>query len=727
MPHRSFFSVCSALVVCAALAAFGVSPLTQRANAQAVSQPTAEQLLTDFIHYVKIDQKELALSHARAILNRGLTPVEFMGLVEDSPQLMDRFDDAVRQAMRDAALEEVAAALYRLYNQGRLERARDPNEISRNIALLGETQRARMLARERLSFASEYAVPQLLEALTRAGQPGIQAEAQELLVRMGGNAVAPLSAALLRAEPSVQQRLARVLGRIGYAEAVPFLTEVARSTPSVDTRRAAVEAINAIDPKADARAPLGGLYVALGDKYFSRSSSLTRFPGEEHQLVWTFEPGIGLFATPVRTEVFGDVMAMRFAEHAMRVDPTVRGATSLWIGANFSRELNQPADYDNPFYPATRRGAMYYAVAAGEGPVDRVLARALADRNTALARVAIEAISTIAGSAASWNGSIEERALISALAYPDRRVRFEAALALAQSHASSPYPGSERVVPILAGAIRDGDDRFALVVAPHIERQQALMSALQSLGYIVLPPSATLNGALDNAVEAPGIDVVVAEFDTARSAMTLVEQTRATPRVSATPVLVLVPGAGYSEVAAKHDGDALTRALRTGVDDAHFGAAIGALVTRAAGPTLDAAQVEVYSLAALRTLRDLAVSASAVYPVQDALRPLLAALERTTGQVRLDLADVLSHIADAGAQNAVADAALKATGDDQIELLRRVADSARRHGNLLEERYVRRVIELTMSQDDALATAAAAVVGALRLPEQRLSEMILNG
>lgn len=45
------------------------------------------------------------------------------------------------------------------------------------------------------------------------------------------------------------------------------------------------------------------------------------------------------------------------------------------IAANFSREIDSPANYTNPAYPATRRDAMYYAVAAGSSTAQRVLAR----------------------------------------------------------------------------------------------------------------------------------------------------------------------------------------------------------------------------------------------------------------------------------------------------------------------------------------------------------------
>ncbi|TVQ60254.1 MAG: HEAT repeat domain-containing protein [Phycisphaerales bacterium] len=724
MPHRASSTLIALLASCSLIVG-APSGSTPTANAQGESQLTTEQLLTDFIHYVKIDQKTLAESFGNALLERGLSAVEFAGLIEDSPQTAQRFDEAVRRAMRDESLEGVASSLFRLYQQGRLDRARDPAEVTRNIELLGETQRARMLARERLLFASEYAAPQLLEALSRGSQPMVQAETQELLVRMGGSVVAPLSVALLGAEPALQERLARILGRIGYTEAIPFLTETARTTASADVRRAALRAIGEIDPQADPSASLGALYVGLGERHFGRPLSLTRFPDEEFQLAWSFEPGVGLFAIPVLTDVFHESMAMRLAERALRLDPTTHGAVTLWIAANFNRETLQPLDYDNPFYGPERRSAMYYAVAAGERPLEAVLARALRDRDTALARLAIAALSRVAGGAAMWSGASEDHALIAALLYPDRRVQFEAALVLARAHAQEPFPGSERVVPILASAIRDGADRFAVVIASEMERQQSLMRTLQSMGYTVLPPAASLSEAMNAIADAPGVDVIVSDLTGARTTA-LVEQVRTSARLGATPVLALLPSAAYNQLAVGFETEPLTRAVRAGVTEEQLGASISSLVERASGPALTQDQVRAYSLDALRSLRDLAISGSRVYMVSDALRPLLLALERTEGRVRLDLAEVLAHIGDREAQNRLMETALNASGSDRIALLRTASESARRHGTMLDDRLVRRVEQLTHDADIEIATAAAAVMGSLNLPDDRLAPLILG-
>ena len=81
----------------------------------------------------------------------------------------------------------------------------------------------------------------------------------------------------------------------------------------------------------------------------------------------------------------------------------------------------------------------------------------------------------------------------------------------------------------------------------------------------------------------------------------------------------------------------------------------------------------------MSTLVDIAISNSPVYDIRDAEPALVEALGSREGNIRHHIADVLAHIDTAGAQQAVFDAAIAAEGNDQVELLKRVAMSAKMH------------------------------------------------
>lgn len=687
-------------------------------------QLTNNELLDDFRHFVITRQDTLAEATGAALIGRGLTPEEFVGLVEDSRFGVEGFENAIRKGLFIDGVESIAAQLEQLYQQGRKDKARNPDDIARNINLLAGNQRGRILARQRLQFAGEYATPQLMQVLVAKSNPALEAEVERVLVSMGADAVAPLSAALLKVDPVLQERLAGILGRTQHPAALAPLYELAYSTESSAARAAAERAISRISGAFNPNLQLSDLYLLLAEDYYDHSRSLTRFPEELHQLDWTFDPAIGLFATPIRTEVFHETRAMRLAEKSLELDPTNNRAVSLWIAANFSREIDSPEGYENPVYASDRRDALYFAVAAGPRVTQDVLARALGDRDTPLARRAIQALRRSAGGAGLWEGLGGSKPLLDALSYPDRRVQYEAALALGAANPVEPFPGADRVTPLLASAIRDASSRFAVVISTSIDRQQALASLLRDEGYEILPPAPSVESASAAIADAPGVDLLVVSGLT-----TLVDNTiaaaRAHTKLRATPVLGILPATGWSELHFRFENDPLTEVRRDGVSDDQIIESTRQLVLEGAGPLISEEEARRYALDALAVLRDLAISGSSSLSVGDAALPLIGALESTDGEVQLEVADVLARIGQRRAQIALMEAALDADGDAQVLLLEKVTRSAKAFGNMLERRHVQRLVELTSNEDTNVATAAAALMGALNLQGGEILDLIL--
>jgi hypothetical protein len=80
------------------------------------------------------------------------------------------------------------------------------------------------------------------------------------------------------------------------------------------------------------------------------------------------------------------------------------------------------------------------------------------------------------------------------------------------------------------------------------------------------------------------------------------------------------------------------------------------------------------------------------------------------------VADIVTLIDSDRAQRTLFDAALAAAGDEQIDLLDRVAESVKRYGDRSESRHVTALLELITSSSGRTAEAAARVHGALDLP-----------
>lgn len=705
-----------------------VTAVTARASAQDSAEATpggdAERtpadLLANFIHFIKIARYDVAAGEGRSLLDSGLSPAEFVDLVDSSGEL-DRFESAVARGLRVETVQRVASQLNELYRKGRLERARDPDEIARNIALLDGTMGERLTARARLIAAGEYAMSQLLETLLGDGNLAIRARVQQVMIGMGRQAVIPLSESLAGLAPDLQQRVLNVLASIPYRASLPAVTALYQHTTNNGVRSAAARVISALGGDADA--PPAALYAALAEGYYEHRDELTSFPGEDFQLMWEIGPDRVLRMHAVATPIYHDTMAMRMSERSLRLDPGAPETLALWIASAFRREID--GEGLEHVEPAAGRDAMYYAVAAGPSIGQRILARAIDTRDTPLARRAIAAIERTAGVDTLTGGDLGRRPLLEALAFHSRRVQIEAGLALAHSQPMETFEGAERVVPILAGAIRDAGERFAVVLSgKDREEYDRIRTILEQSGYTVLPPADRgLDDIMGPISEAPGIDLIVASMNGAAT-VAAHDRARAEPRLAATPMFILARSADALDLERRYRRDRTVLVRRDALTNDQFTAAVDLLEQRAVGGAISDEEARDYASRSLAALRDLAIARNPVLNVEDAALPLIAALGESAGIVQGDIAEVIAHIDQPRAQVALADTALDASGGARIGLLAKVADSAKRFGNLLEPRQVERLIRLASDDDLATATAAAAVVGALDLPNTDLVPLI---
>lgn len=702
-----------------------------------VGQPPSEQAqrlawLNDWIHYTNISRFDLARENAQALLNSGISDTEFVALVDDVAKVNKRFEEALQKGHKQAEVEAIAGKLQKKYEAGRLAHARNAPEISRNIALLKGTQREKLLGSQRLVAAGEYAMPQLLQVLLDRADTVLSSEVQRVITSLGRQAIIPLCTALSGLDAPSEEIVIGVLGEIPYATSLPFIYDLRSQTKSDPVKRASDRAILRITGVINPEVPVAERYLTLANDYYRQPRSLTSFPDEDVQLLWSFNPGGGLFPTAIATPVYHEAMAMRLTERALALDAPNSEALALWLAANFSREIDTPPPvngvaYENPAYPKDRRDAMYYAVAAGAAADQRVLARAIDTRNTPLARRAIAATQQTAGGSGLWTGDANRKPLLEAVAYPNRRVQYEAAMAIAAAQPRAEFEGSNRVVPILASATRDAGARYALVIAANAEQQTGLAGVLRAKGFTVLPPARQLNDAAQAIAEAPGIDLILSQLPNEQTEE-LISQVKGRPNLAATPILALVTTAAYTNLGSKHSSEAGVRFVREGVTPDQVAAAAEQLLEVTSGPPVTPEEAKQYKERALAVLRDLAVSANGVLNVGDAAGPLMTALADSTGPLRIQIAEVLSYIPSKPVQVALMDAALTAAGDDQIALMDKAAHSAKLSGNMLEPRQVTALVKLATggATSDQQATAAAAVMGALNLPNADLIPLIIG-
>jgi hypothetical protein len=181
-----------------------------------------------------------------------------------------------------------------------------------------------------------------------------------------------------------------------------------------------------------------------------------------------------------------------------------------------------------------------------------------------------------------------------------------------------------------------------------------------------------------------------------------------------------------TDMAAKYDRDPTVYVIREGVPDSQLATAAEQLIVQAEGGRITAAEAETYKTRSLAVLRDLAVSGNTALTVGDAATALVAAMPEAARSIKLQIAEVLSYIPAERVQSALLEEALGAEGDDRVLLLAITADSAKRWGNLSQPRLVGQLVRVAVSENEAEATAAAALMGAMDLPNDRLIPLILG-
>ena len=687
-------------------------------------------LWADFNHYVIIARPDLAQAAGQVLLE-----------IADNSQLLDvveagdydNYLSNLQRARHIESLEETATELEDRIQAARIARSRDAQRISGDIQSLNQGQRPYRNAVERLRAAGQYAAPQLLATLQNDKLKHLHPYAIEAMIAIGKPLVYPLSAAIVDLDPVTQGQIAQVLAEIGYPQPLPQLKQILEDAATDDYARGLAQAAydNLLETSdLSGHLDAATLYLLLGQQQYGwATSNGTDLPGfdaaEGKGIVWEYSDRVGLVPVPVPGPIFGDVLAMRSARQSLRLNSDLDQALSLHLMANLRRENRLPEAEEDPSYPSGAESAAYYAMLSGPLRLHDVLAQAMDDQDASLALDTIAALTDTAGTDALVRRDAATRPLMRALSYPDRRVRFRAAEALAIARPTQDFGGAFRVVPVLAEAVRQSASRYALVISPEQQSLNQLAAAINDLGFEAIG-SLSLAGAADQINASPGIDLIVTDLNPGDLDLFL-EQTNGDYKLGAVPVLALV-APEVQAVVAERARQLLPRLISGAAasdDPQRLGKAVEDTVASYAGTAMDAGQSTTFALMALGVLRDVAL-ASDVYNIVDAQPALIQALADDRPDIVVGAATVLSLINTPEAQIAIADYALRTMADVQLALLESLADSATHFGNLLNDPQKQQLIDLVSNSDGELAATAARAHGALTLPTSEAVKEILR-
>jgi len=711
------------------IVAIGIGTGVTLAQDSAQNQDPAS-LWEDFNHYVRIARPELADAAGTALLNQ-VNRQQLLDIVETSDY--SDYEHTLLRAARIESLETTSQRLGENIQSARIERSREPKRIVDDIHKLDQGKRANANATKRLKAAGQFAAPYLLASLLDEQQKKRHSMVVTAMVAVGQPMVYPLSVTLRYLEPVPLGQTAQVLAEIGYPQAMPYLKEVLENSSLNPTTRAVVQSAYdrlAKNTTISDYATASGLFLELGWKHYAAGTNGTALPGfdssSETGLAWDYDREAGLISISVPGAIYADVLAMRTASRALRLSPQLDASLSLWLMANLRRENRLPKGAQDRSYPNAMHSPSFYLEMSGPLRQHDVLNRALSDSDVDLAIDAIAALTATAGTEALINREGAAQPLLRALAYPDRRVRFSAAIAMTNARPRFRFPGSDLVVPVLAEAVRQNAMRHAVVIGQNQESLNALLATSKDLGYRPIGGLA-IDDIINQINTSPSIDLIVIE-NTANPIKAMYRQTSSDYRLATVPILAIVAPLDKIELERQLPDSRRLVLVEKSADIETLKKAFAHASEVYSGQPITSQESDRFALVALAQLRGIAANRSAVYNVTDAQPTLAQALSDTRQRIAAKAATVLSLIDNPDAQRAIANAALSTSYPNnlRIDLLESLSESARLYRNYLSDIQLAKLLRLVKTTRGELINAAAQAHGALTLPTSDVVQLILK-
>lgn len=711
------------------------SPQTAHAQEAAVSAPAADPALVaaagDFWHYAKVARFDLAKAELQKLLDKKDQPVAVLEALEKvSSDRKDDLDQWVTRWQNVAELREGMGQLNAILAAGYRTRRANPQVIEENIQKLAGNEQVFAYAMQRLNESGELAISPMIDYLRNPDQSKYFAGIRRAMGQMGRPALNPLVAALQMPATDVNRNalltVIAALGDIGYDVSVAPLSDLAQrqDVPSA-VREAAAKSLERMGAAGAARQSPANLYYELAQKYYYGKAAVAADPRNPTSFVWSWDEQKGLVKKDVPAAIYGDVMAKRAAKRVLELDNNRDDALSLWLAADYAREVNLPQGAVDPTHPEGIPSAHYYGVATGPKYLNNVLMRALGDRNTALALKCIKSLQQVAGQS-NVLAAKDSTALVTAMQYPDRVVRFEAAFALAAALPQAGFEGQHRVVPILAEAVAQNGKPNVLVVMPESQLNGGIEMVKQA-GYGAagaVKPAA----AVEVAATLPAIDVILVSDANAADVEEIRQLAAQTPRLQGAAILIrtATPASPFT-ITAANDPLVSTTQAKTADD---YKTALEAARKKAGSLPLDEAVATDYALRAAGAMEKLAISRGQVLDLSAAESTLLGSLDDSRADLVKATGNVLALLNSRKAQLGLL---VKATGektDEQVKisLYKSLATNARFFGNKLETAEVE-VLQKAVAGEKNLdvRSAAAEARGAMNLPADQAKTLILAG
>ena len=434
------------------------------------------------------------------------------------------------------------------------KQSEDPAFVNGLIARLSGDPTQRELAIRELRNAGPRAVPQILKQMSQPDMADKQDELVVALTRMGRQVVPPLLGGLDAPQERVRASIIDVLGWLEANEAIPFLWFPAfdeNQPKGVRTaaQRTLAKLITGSREKTDRLSSVtaSNELRRLAKLLFQNPDLL---PREEDGsiIIWGWDESLGTVAAKTYTPpIAAMLISSRFARQSLALSPEQSEPQRQYLASLLGLDVLQNG-WDKP-RTADPGTAMYLALTAGEETVSQVLADALEAGQPATAVAALDVLGQIGTREQLLGLKGLKSPVLAALNAPDRRIQFAAANSILRMEPKTSFPGTNRVVAVLARALTDPGQARAIIIDADRGRASVTSGFLVDAGYEGLV-AVTGRDGFEKAASTAGVDVIVVHVNCQRWDLTqTLANIRADSRTAAIPIVVYGPETTRVQVA----------------------------------------------------------------------------------------------------------------------------------------------------------------------------------
>jgi len=709
----------------------GAAQSTPAGGAPAEANKSLDAAVADFWHYGKIARYDLANAEGQKVLQAGAEPVQVLeafekvvGQREREPAALDRW--MLRFQSIDP-LKETATQIQKLLQEGHYARRSMPEYIRTNIERLATNERGYANGISRLRQSGELSVPSMLDYLKDPSKVQFHAAIRRGLVDLGKLALNPLVASTEMKDPELLITVVRALGDLGYDSAVPYLMKVAADPNLAPTVKDATNvSLAKLTTAPSATMNVADQFHQLAEKFYYGTSSIASDNRNPTAFIWSWDEAKGLVKTDVPHEIYNDLMTMRSTEYGLKAGGGSMDSLSLWLAANYKREVQLPQGATDKTRAEGQPDAHYYGVTAGTQYLNAALSRALKDHDSAVAMKIIASLQEIVGTNNLFQTS-NVGPLADAMMYPDRLVRFEAAFAIAQSLPQGDFTGKDAVVPLLGEALSQTGQTSVVVAMPTQDATNATVDALKGAG-MTATGAAGAEPAITSANQLSAVDVIVISEDLGAPEVDRFLQLSASNAKLQGAAKIIVTKTAASVYAQRAANDPMVSVTQA-TDAAGLQTAIEAARKKAGSLSLSPETAAQYAQRSANLMRQLAIARQGSLDLSQAKTALLSALDDARPEIVKSAGAVLALVNVREAQaGLLAKAADEKTADDvKISLYKSLAQNAKFFGAQLETPQVESLSKTVESAANLEVRGAAAEArGALNLPADQAKTLIVN-